>query len=124
MLKFNKGNTTNSQKRNNLFFEATLQRCNIFEILFSIKMFVKMHYISGFDALILYLFLNEDIDSDFVNLLALLILKKLQKYAPKYWFMKIIKMIILKMCVNFVLNEHVIPNQRTLVFLLCMQKKL
>ena len=77
----------------------------------------------AFDALILYLYLNADIDLDFSTSIVFIILRRLQNCANKSFVAKIFKVIIMKMCVNFLLNEHVVANQRTVVFLMCMQKR-
>ena len=82
-----------------------------------------MYRIAAFDAFITYLLLCKEIDLETVNFLVFLFLRQLQNYTPNYFFMKILKVLMMKMSVNFMLNEHVISNQRTLVFLLCMQKR-
>ena len=82
-----------------------------------------MLQIVAFDAFLLYLFLSEDINIDIVNFFALSGLRTLRIYSPKYFILNILKMFIMKMIINFMLNEHVISNQRTLVFLLCIHER-
>ena len=38
--------------------------------------------------------------------------------------MKILKVLMMKMSVNFMLNEHVISNQRTLVFIMHAEEEI
>ena len=82
-----------------------------------------MYRIAAFDTFIIYLLLCKDIDLEAVNFVIFLFIRQLQNYTPNYFFMKILKVLMMKMSVNFMLNEHVISNQRTLVFLLCMQNR-
>ena len=76
---------------------------------------------SAFDALVLYLVLKGDIEFMFSTLVVFILLKKLQNSSKSSFFRKIGRVLAMKMCVNFLLNDDVIANQRTVVFLISMQ---
>ena len=78
--------------------------------------------IIAYDALVIYLFLNGDVDLTLYSLGVVILLRKLHYYTKSSFFVKIAKVLAIKMCVNFILNDHVVSNQRTIVFLMCMQK--
>ena len=77
--------------------------------------------IPAFDAVVLYLVLRGDVDFMFSTLVVFILLQKLRKSSKSSFIRKIGRVLAMKMCVNFLLNDDVIANQRTIVFLISMQ---
>ena len=77
--------------------------------------------IPAFDAVILYLVLRGDVDFMFSTLVVFMLLQKLRNSSKSSFVRKIGRVLAMKMCVNFLLNDDVIANQRTIVFLISMQ---